>query len=101
MSRRDPIAYGLLLLGFGAGYCRYWLPHLAPGYHDWVWWRHVALRLAVVVISALAAWAVITWRLSWASSHADPGAYWAMWGMGLVAGVVVDEIHGYVDSMFP
>jgi hypothetical protein len=36
-----------------------------------------------------------------ASSHADPGAYWAMWGMGLVADVVVDEIHGYVDSMFP
>jgi len=33
--------------------------------------------------------------------HADPGAYWAMWGIGMVAGPVVEEVHGYVDSMFP
>ena len=100
MSRRDPTAYGLLLVGFGGSYLRGWIPYIVPGYATWTWWQQSVLRLICVGLSSLIAWGIITWRLSLVS-HADPGAYWAMWGIGVVAGLVVEEVHNYVDSMFP
>jgi hypothetical protein len=38
-------------------------------------------------------------RLSY-QQHAEPGAYWAMWSFGVIAGLIVEEVHAYVDSMF-
>ena len=37
MGRRDPIGYFLMLLGFGAGHCRWWIVDHILSYDDWPW----------------------------------------------------------------
>jgi hypothetical protein len=99
MSRRDPTAYGLALVGFAGAYLRGWIIYIVPGYTTWVWWQQGVLRLGCIGVSALVAWWIITWRLSY-QQQAEPGAYWAMWSFGVIAGLIVEEVHAYVDSMF-
>ena len=60
MSRRDPTAYGLLLLGFGATYCRGWVTYIVPSYTNWTWWQQGLLRLGCVGLSSLIAWGIVT-----------------------------------------
>lgn len=100
MRIRDPGILILVLVGFAAGYAGRWLAAVLPGYEDRPWWHRSAMRAAVWLASALAACGIIAWRL--ADDAGQPaGAWWAMWGIGVAIGVVLDEIHAMVDRLVP
>ena len=98
--RGDRSGLLLVLVGFAAGYAGRWLPELVPAYADWSTRRKLVVRIGVMAALAGLAWAFIDWRTSQSARHADPGPYWFLWSIGLVVGLILDEVHAAVDRMF-